>query len=547
MRSNISSVLRLGAAIWLGAGLWLVPCGATADVDPAILRQRLETGVDSAALRQRLAAGVLRWGGDAEGGAPYQLRDPKDPDRVIGFEVEIADALAEQLARMIGRPVRAEFVQYQWESLELGLLQARDFDLILSGFEITPSRRREMLFSRPYYVYTQQLVCRRDDDRIRSLDDCRDKVVGTLGGSDAERILQEHDIPHESFEGQVEPYLDLELGRLDAVLLDTPIALFYASTNPALRYVGESFAPGRYGIALRPEDRALAAALDEALGELMRSGRLQRIYRRWHIWDAAQAALAEGALAAEELAGLGFAADGQPLDPDAAAPADAVDLRIIAASATEWTFSAYAPLLLGAAGMTVVLSVASMALAVVLGLVVCVTRMYGPWPMRWAALGYIEFFRGIPLLLLLFFLYFGLSHFGLAMSAVVTAIVGFGLNYAAYEAEIYRSAIESVPGGQWEAGRALGMSDRQVFRLVIFPQALRTALGPITNDFVALFKDTSLVSVIAVRELTKEYLILSRSSLKFVELGLLTAVLYLAMSVPLGYLSRRLEARWHRG
>ena len=94
-----------------------------------------------------------------------------------------------------------------------------------------------------------------------------------------------------------------------------------------------------------------------------------------------------------------------------------------------------------------------------------------------------------------------------------------------------------------EAG-ALGMSDWLTFRRVVFPQSLQTAMAPVTNDFIALFKDTSLVSVIAVRELTKEYLILSRSSLKFVELGLLTAALYLAMSVPLGFLSRYFEKRW---
>jgi polar amino acid transport system substrate-binding protein len=159
----------------------------------------------------------------------------------------------------------------------------------------------------------------------------------------------------------------------------------------------------------------------------------------------------------------------------------------------------------------------------------------------------VEFFRGIPLLLLLFVLYFGLASFGVQLSAIYTAIIGFGLNYAAYEAEIYRSAIQSVPIGQWEAGRALGMSESLTFRRVIFPQSIRIALGPMTNDMVALFKDTSLVSVIAVRELTKEYLILSRSSQKFVELGLLTAALYLLMSVPLGYLSRYLERRWGGG
>ncbi len=174
-------------------------------------------------------------------------------------------------------------------------------------------------------------------------------------------------------------------------------------------------------------------------------------------------------------------------------------------------------------------------------------RLYGPAPLRCAALAYVEFFRGIPLLLLLTFLYFGLPELGVDIGAIAAAILGFGLNYAAYEAEIYRSAIESVPRGQWEAGRALGMSESLTFRRVIFPQAFRTALGPMTNDFVAMFKDTSLVSVIAVRELTKEYQILARSSLKYVELGLLTAALYLAMSVPLGYLSRYLEKRWGAG
>ena len=204
--------------------------------------------------------------------------------------------------------------------------------------------------------------------------------------------------------------------------------------------------------------------------------------------------------------------DGEELQPDAPLPADAVDVRVIATSAQRWSLADYAPLLIRAAGMTVLLTVASMALAVAWGLIVVLARLYGPPPARWAALGYVEFFRGVPLLLLLFFLYFGLSSYGLELPAVTTAILGFGMTYAAYEAEVYRAALTSVPVGQWEAGRALGMRETTIFRRIILPQAIRTALAPMTNDFIALFKDTSLVSVIAVRELTKEYLILSRSS-----------------------------------
>ncbi|HEV7224670.1 MAG TPA: ABC transporter substrate-binding protein/permease, partial [Pirellulales bacterium] len=489
----------------------------------------------------------LRWGGDAEGGAPFQLRDPKNPARVIGFEVELADALAESIGRRLQIPLKAEFAQYEWTSLALGLDKG-DFDCILSGFEISPENRAAVLFSRPYYVYAQQLVVRRDERRIASLDDCAQRLVGTMAGSAAERLLAARNIKTVAFEGQVEPYLDLGLGRLDAVLLDTPIVAFYGATDPQLKPVGERFGQGAYGIAARKADRALIAAVDEALAEAMTDGRLREILVRWRLWNADQARLARPPRREQELQGLGFDAGGRPREDGGAEVAGMVDVQIIAASAQAWTFSQYAPLLVESAGMTVFLTVLSMTLAVSIGLAVALGRLYGPAPVRWLALVYVEFFRGVPLLLVLFFLYFGLAHyladFNLQLPAVATAILGFGLNYAAYEAEIYRSAITSVPNRQWEAARALGMSDALAFRRVIFPQAVRTALGPMTNDFVALFKDTSLVSVIAVRELTKEYLVLSRSSFKFVELGLLTAALYLAMSVPLGYLSRYLERRW---
>ncbi|MER3417010.1 MAG: amino acid ABC transporter permease [Gemmataceae bacterium] len=500
-------------------------------------------GSEREAVRARLAQGVLRWGGDAEGGAPYQLRDPQDPARVIGFEVELADALAQTVSRQWDLPLRAEFVQYEWVSLAAGLDKG-DFDVILSGYEITPERAHTFRFTRPYYVYRQHLTVRQDDERIRSLADCLDKPVGTLAGSAAEELLQKAGVRDiVAFDGQVEPYLELVLGRVDAVLLDGPIATYYGRQR-GLKTVDRKIGKGFYGIALRNDDVVLAAALDRALSHLMIEGTLRRIYRRWHIWNEDQAELAHGPKDREELAGLGFDATGKPATADEPPPDDAVDIDILAASAREWTFDHYGPLLLQAAGMTVFLTVTSMALAMALGLVIAMLRLYAPPPVNWLALAYVEFFRGVPLLLILFFLYFGLSSYGIGMPALVTAIVGFGLNYAAYEAEIYRSSILAVPEGQWEAGRALGMSDTTIFRRIVLPQALRTALAPMTNDFVALFKDTSLVSVIAVRELTKEYLILARSSLKFVELGILTALLYLIMSVPLGYLSRYLERRW---
>jgi len=147
-------------------------------------------------------------------------------------------------------------------------------------------------------------------------------------------------------------------------------------------------------------------------------------------------------------------------------------------------------------------------------------------------------------LLQLFVLYYGLSGV-VRLPAFVAAVLGLGLNYAAYESEVYRAALQAIPRVQLEAARTLGLSEWQVFRLVRGPQALRLALAPMTNDFVALLKDSSLVSVITVVELTKQTAIYATNVGSWVVPGLLCGAIYLAMSLPLSRLARRLEARWH--
>ena len=123
-------------------------------------------------------------------------------------------------------------------------------------------------------------------------------------------------------------------------------------------------------------------------------------------------------------------------------------------------------------------------------------------------------------------------------------MIGLGLNYAAYESEIYRSALEAISRPQLEAARTLGLSEFQILRLVRGPQALRLALAPMTNDFVALLKDSSLVSVITVVELTKQTAIYATNIGSWVVPGMLCALAYLALSLPLSHAARRLERRW---
>ena len=159
--------------------------------------------------------------------------------------------------------------------------------------------------------------------------------------------------------------------------------------------------------------------------------------------------------------------------------------------------------------------------------------------------------RGTPLLLQLYALFFLLPKVGLALPALLAAILGLALNYSAYESEIYRAGLRAVPAGQFEAALALGMTKWQSLRHVLVPQAVRIVMPPVTSDFIALFKDTSVCSAITVIELTKRYSVLALSTGRIVELAVVTALLYLAMSWPLSLLSRwferRLEPRGGRG
>src|SRR5262245_55586036 len=240
---------------------------------------------ESAAAATDAAASVppLRWATDAEGGAPYTFKDPKDPERNIGFEVDIIEALS----REIGRPIEPH--QYGFSSLILGV-QRGDCDFAMNGLEVTPDRKEKVLFSRPYYVFMEQLVVRREEGRFGDLEGCR-KIgcrVGTLEDTAADRMLKAQGIEDVMYDGVVEPYRDLALSRIDAVLLDLPIAVSYARPNPALRFAGEPFARGYYAIALPKQATALKAEIDAALDSMLADGRLRRIYEAWGMWNEAQ-------------------------------------------------------------------------------------------------------------------------------------------------------------------------------------------------------------------------------------------------------------------
>jgi polar amino acid transport system substrate-binding protein len=460
----------------------------------------------------------LRWGADPSGGAPYVFTDPAHPENYIGYEKEMVEALA---AAMNRRPV---FVPTDWETI-VSSLERKQFDVIVNGLEPTEDRARVILFSKPYYVFQLQLTVRKNEERISTLEDCRKRMVGTLGNTAASRLMEKEGIPFKGYADPVGAYRDLELGRLDAVLMDVPMEMFYARSNPRLKRAGEPFFRGAYVVGLRKGDEALKSEVDAAIDKLIADGRLEAILRKWSLWNEAQADLKKR----------------EPEPGSTASPIVAYD---ITSSSFNW---GQALLRLGRAALvTVGLSFGAMLIALSLGLALAIGQRHGPRWLQTVCTIYVEFFRGTPVLVQLLFLYFGLPRLGLTMEGWQTAIVGLGLNYAAYESQVYRAALGAVPRGQWEAAYTLGMGPVLAFRRIILPQAFRIALPPMTNDFVSLFKDTSVAFAISVWELATAYRELANASGEFLLLGVIVSAFYMAMSLPLAHLARRLENRLQR-
>jgi polar amino acid transport system substrate-binding protein len=448
------------------------------------------------------ARGELTWAGDLQGGEPFVYRDPRDPSKLEGFELLIAEGLAKSLS------VRERFVQNDWSNLIPSLVRG-DFDIAMNGIEDTEAVRAQALVTRPYFTFSEQLVVRKGAP-FRRLEDLSGHRVGTLASSLAHVILRSKpEIEIALYGGQEEPYRDLQLGRTDAVLLDSVIAARYGLTKPDLVLADPDVARGTYVIAVRKDEADLREALDRALAQMESTGELSRIFARYSL----PAAPPPRASAAEPLR-----------EPQARF--DTGQLLLF----------------LRGAVVTLLVSLSAMALAVPLGLVLALLRLYGSRAARGAAHAYIEAFRGTPVLLQLYLLYYGLAPV-VHLSALSAAILGLGLNYAAYEAEVHRAAIAAIPTGQTEAAAALGMSRLQGLRLVLLPQALRTALPAMTNDLISLLKDSSLVSVITVVELTKQMTITAVDVRSWALPGLTCAALYFAMSYPLARLAARLEAK----
>lgn len=204
------------------------------------------------------------------------------------------------------------------------------------------------------------------------------------------------------------------------------------------------------------------------------------------------------------------------------------------------------PFVLTGLPMTLTVSLIGMGIGLILGLFIAMARSSKQIILRWPARVYISFMRGTPMLVFLFILYFGLPMVGIKLTALMAASLGFGLNSAAYIAEVNRAAVNSIDKMQWEAAKALNMGYFQTLRLIIFPQATRIALPPLTNVFMDIVKATSLTAVITVPELFQKTQIVAGRTYDAMTMYILVALIYWPICIIIGVIQERLEARFSR-
>jgi polar amino acid transport system permease protein len=193
---------------------------------------------------------------------------------------------------------------------------------------------------------------------------------------------------------------------------------------------------------------------------------------------------------------------------------------------------------------TVLITITGTAIAMCIGLVLAIMRRARAKWISLPAEAFVEFVRATPLLVQLYFLYFGLPAFGIFLSALVTGIIGIGLNYSAYTAEVYRAGIEGVPRGQWEAARALNFSHGQTWVRIILPQAVRKVIPALGNYLVAMFKDTPILASISVLEMLERAQIVGSENFRYLEPMTEVGLLFILVCYPASLLIRQLEVRY---
>jgi polar amino acid transport system substrate-binding protein len=431
--------------------------------------------------------------------APFEFQD--EQGNFVGIDMDlIRDIAKDQGFQVDIKPLGFDAA--------LQAVQANQVDGVIAGMSITDERKKVFDFSDPYFESGVQMAVLETNNDIKDYEDLRGQRVavknGTEGATFAESIKDKYGFETVYFADSSSMYDEVKTGNSVAVFDDYPVLAYGITQGNGQKTVTPKEKGASYGFAVNTGQNAeLLAKFNAGLKNLRESGRYQEVLDTY---------LGEDAVAADNsFFGL-----------------------------LKSTF----PLLMEGLKMTVILTIISIACALVLGVIFGLMRVSRSIWLRAIGTTFVDIFRGTPLLVQAFFIYFGIpAALGFEMSAFTAGIITLSLNAGAYMTEIVRGGILSVDKGQMEASRSLGVGYLPTMRKVILPQAVRTMIPSYINQFVITLKDTSILSVIGIAELTQTGRIIIARNFQSFQMWLIIGIIYFIVIMALTKLSDRLEKR----
>ncbi|WP_082114998.1 ABC transporter substrate-binding protein/permease [Lentzea aerocolonigenes] len=444
---------------------------------------------------------------------PFSFHDPQTAE-LTGYDIEVIKAIAAKAGW------RLEFVETQWDAIFPALDSGR-IDLIANQVSLNPERAAKYGLSDPYTYSRGVIVRRTGDTRVKSLADLSGKTTAQSSTSNWAEVARDAGARVEAVEGFAQAAALLQQGRVDAIVNDDIAVLDYLATtgSSAVEIAGDAGRSGsRQVLALRKADASLLSQANQAIAALRADGTLRGISQKYFKADVS----VEDGGSADLSQGRG--------------PRSTWDVL----RSTAW------PMFVGLVKVTIPLTALSFAIGLALALLVALARISSYRALAGVARAFISIIRGTPLLLQLFIVFYGLPQIGLKFPPFTAAVVAFSLNVAGYAAEVVRSAILSVPRGQFEAASTIGLNYSQTLRRIVLPQAARTAVPPLSNTLLSLLKDTSLGSVVLLTELFRESQLAAAESNEFLALYSFAGLYYWLICVALSAGQKRLETRLNR-
>ncbi len=436
---------------------------------------------------------------------PYEFTAKVDgKTEYVGIDIEIAKKLAKDLG------VKLEIKNMSFDSL-LVALETNKVDAIISAMNPTPERKASVDFSDIYYSGKQYIVInKKDASKYKNLADFKGQTVGAQNGSLQYNLVKDQ-MPGTTVKGLSKLnnlVLALQSGKINGIAMEEPTAKAYVANNNQLLAFDPGFSVNSdqtgSAIAFRKNSPALVAAANKTLAQIKKQNLLDTKYV-----------------------------------PEAA--------KYMETTTKNNTMMSYWTYFAKGIEYTLIITVTAVFFGFILGTLLSLMRLSENKLLHSIAVCYIEFIRGTPLMVQVMFVYFGVGAVIQSLPALVAGIIATALNSAAYIAEVIRSGIESIPAGQTEAARSLGMTQKDTYRYVVIPQALKNIWPALGNEFVTLIKESSIVSIIGVGDLMYQTQLVQSATYKGVMPLFIAMVIYFIMTFSLSKLLNLFERKLNHG